>query len=201
MFTLPTLWYEYNALEPYIDDTTMETHHSKHHAWYTKKLNNAIAGTQLEWKTIEYILKHTDLAWDAQQSVINNWWWYYNHMLFWENLCPSDQSTFEETSELWHSIAKTFCSFDEFKQQFVDRATSQFWSWRCRLIKDSSNTLSIVTTSNQNNPIMNKDVTVLLWIDVREHAYYLKYKNKRAEYLQNIRHVIDRATIQQRYMW
>ena len=188
MFVLEKLPYSYDALEPYIDSTTMEIHHSKHHAAYTNNLNKAIEGSQLEGKPIEEILKNIS---NHSVAVRNNGGGFYNHNLFWNLMSPTGGGKPE--GELAKAIDKDFGSFDEFKDQFNKAATTRFgsgWAW---LVKQNGK-LVIGSTPNQDNPLM--DVSELkgrpiLALDVWEHAYYLKYQNRRPEYIENFWHVVN----------
>jgi len=195
-FELPKLPYNYDALEPYIDATTMEIHHSKHHGGYTTKLNSAIEGTPLAGKPIEEILK------DASKhsvGVRNNGGGFYNHNLFWENMAPNAGG--KPSGELAKAIDKHFGSFENFKEKFSQAAASRFgsgWAW----LIDRQGELVITSTPNQDNPLM--DVTEvkgqpLLALDVWEHAYYLKYQNRRPDYIENFWNVVNWKEVEKRY--
>ena len=196
-FKMMPLPYSYDALEPYIDAKTMETHFSKHHLGYINKLNEIITGTELEKLTIEEILKSLDLE---NKPLRNNAGGYYNHNLYFSNL--TSKSSGEPTGSLNTAISKDFGSFSDFKNQFMEAANKQFgsgWAW---LVTDKTGTLSIVTTANQDNPLMpNIGVsgTPILALDVWEHAYYLKYQNKRNNYLEAFFKVINWKVVQKRY--
>ena len=196
-FKMMPLPYSYDALEPYIDAKTMETHFSKHHLGYINKLNEIITGTELEKLTIEEILKSLDLE---NKPLRNNAGGYYNHNLYFSNL--TSKSSGEPTGSLNTAINKDFGSFLDFKNQFIEAANKQFgsgWAW---LVTDKTGTLSIVTTANQDNPLMpNIGVsgTPILALDVWEHAYYLKYQNKRNNYLEAFFKVINWKVVQKRY--
>lgn len=196
-FKMMPLPYSYDALEPYIDAKTMETHFSKHHLGYINKLNEIITGTELEKLTIEEILKSLDLE---NKPLRNNAGGYYNHNLYFSNL--TSKSSGEPTGSLNTAINKDFGSFSDFKNQFIEAANKQFgsgWAW---LVTDKTGTLSIVTTANQDNPLMpNIGVsgTPILALDVWEHAYYLKYQNKRNNYLEAFFKVINWKVVQKRY--
>ena len=190
MFELPKLPYAYDALEPHIDAKTMETHHSKHHAAYTNNLNKALEGRkEFEGKTAEEILSDLNaIPEDIRQAVINNGGGFVNHNLFWTILSPNGGG--EPTGELKEAIDKTFGSFDEFKTQFNQAAATVFgsgWAW---LVVNQNKELEIVKTQNQNTPISDGK-TPILGVDVWEHAYYLKYQNRRAEYLDAIWNVLN----------
>lgn len=180
-FELPTLPYAYDALEPHFDAMTMEIHHSKHHAGYTSKLNNAISGTDLEGKSIEDILSKVG---SAGAGVRNNGGGFYNHCLFWEGLSPNGGGN--PSGNLASAIDKAFGSFDKMKEEFNSAAATRFgsgWAWLC---KDSEGNLFITSSPNQDNPLMDiaeKKGTPILGLDVWEHAYYLKYQNKRPDYI------------------
>lgn len=193
MFTLPNLPYAYDALEPHIDTKTMETHHGKHHAWYTAKLNAAIEWTQWADKSIEEILTNLDaLPADKKQAIINNGWGYYNHSLFWTMLSPKWWG--QPTGQLADAIDKDFGSFDAFKEQFTTKAASVFgsgWAWLCI---DDSWSLCLKRTSEQNSPL-SKGLTPVLGIDVWEHAYYLNYQNRRAEYIDAFWNIVNREQV------
>lgn len=180
-FELPKLNYSYDALEPYIDAKTMEIHHTKHHGGYTSKLNAAIEGTDLEGKSIEDIL--SDVS-KHSTAVRNNGGGFFNHNLFWKVMGPNAGG--KPTGDLLAAIEKKFGSFDEFKETFNNAAATRFgsgWAW---LVKKDDGTLEIGSTANQDNPLMDvSDLkgTPILGLDVWEHAYYLKYQNKRPEYI------------------
>jgi Fe-Mn family superoxide dismutase len=187
-FKLPDLPYSYDALEPHIDARTMEIHHTKHHQGYTDKLNKAIEGSELENKSIEEILKNVS---NHSKGVRNNGGGYYNHNLYWEIMSPDGGG--KPSGKLADMINDAFGSFENFKQQFSDAAASQFgsgWAWLCV----ENGKLSVCSTPNQDNPLM--DVTdcngkPILGIDVWEHAYYLKYQNKRPDYIDAFFNVIN----------
>ncbi|MFW5709042.1 MAG: superoxide dismutase [Chloroflexota bacterium] len=187
-FQLPDLPYAFNALEPHIDARTMEIHHDKHHAGYTSKLNAAIEGTDLESKSIEEILGNLDaVPADKRATVRNNGGGYANHSLFWQIMGPNGGG--QPSGELADAISSAFGSFDSFKDQFAAAATGQFgsgWAW---LIVDNG-TLKITSTPNQDTPLM-EGKTPILGIDVWEHAYYLNYQNRRADYVSAFFNVIN----------
>lgn len=182
-FTLPTLPYAYNALEPHFDARTMEIHHSKHHAAYTDNLNKAIAGTALEGKTIEQILAEVS---KAAPAVRNNGGGYYNHNLFWEILSPNGGGT--PTGELADAINAAYGSFDGFKEKFTAAALTRFgsgWAWLC---VHKGGKVEVCSTPNQDNPLMDVETNgckgfPILGLDVWEHAYYLHYQNRRADFI------------------
>ena len=196
-FKLPDLSYDYNALEPYIDARTMEIHHTKHHGGYTSKLNDAVSGTPLEGKSIEEILSGIS---SASAAVRNNGGGYYNHNLFWTVMAPGAGG--EPTGELMDAIKKHFGSFADFKTQFSNAAATRFgsgWAW---LVKKHDNSLAITSTPNQDNPLMDvAEVkgTPVLGLDVWEHAYYLKYQNRRPEYIEAFWNVVNWEEVARRY--
>ncbi len=179
-YSVPPLPYDYNALEPHIDEATMRVHHDKHHQAYVDKVNPALEGTDWADKPIEDVLKNLgSLPSDKQTVVRNNGGGHYNHSLFWEWMAPSAGGS--PDGALAQAIESAFGSFDDFKAKFKDGGVNQFgsgWSW---LVHDGSK-LAVVSTANQDNPISNGQ-TPLLGVDVWEHAYYLKYQNKRPDYI------------------
>ena len=196
-FQLPKLKYAKDALEPHIDAQTMEIHHDKHHAGYTSKLNSAIEGTDLEGKTIENILINLDMS---NKAVRNNGGGFYNHSLFWEVMSPDGGG--EPSGELAEAIDAAFGSFEAFKDKFSNAAGTQFgsgWAWLC--VHDGGK-VEVCSTPNQDNPLMpgvGCGGTPILGLDVWEHAYYLKYQNKRPEYIEAFFNVIDWKEVSSRY--
>lgn len=186
-FTLPTLPYAYDALEPHIDARTMEIHHSKHHAAYTNNLNAAIEGTELAGKTIEEILA---TALSGPPAIRNNGGGFWNHNLFWEVLSPKGGG--EPIGALAAAIARDFGSFADFKTKFNAAAATRFgsgWAW---LIKGKDGALSINSTPNQDNALMEPGTgTPILGLDVWEHAYYLHYQNRRPDYINAFWNVVN----------
>jgi superoxide dismutase, Fe-Mn family len=186
-FTLPSLPYAYDALEPHIDARTMEIHHTKHHAAYTNNLNAAIEGTDLAGKTIEEILAK---ALSGAPAIRNNGGGYWNHNLFWEVMSPNGGG--EPTEALGAAIARDLGSFADFKAKFNAAATTRFgsgWAW---LIKNADGTLSVTSTPNQDNALMEPGTgTPILGLDVWEHAYYLNYQNRRPDYINAFWNVIN----------
>ena len=196
-FELPKLKYAFDALEPHIDAKTMEIHHDKHHAGYTKKLNDAIEGTDMEGKNIENILQNLDMS---NKAVRNNGGGFYNHSLFWEVMSPDGGGKPE--GELASAIDSAFGSFEAFKEKFSNAAAGQFgsgWAWLC---VHSGGKVEVCSTANQDNPIMPEigcGGTPILGLDVWEHAYYLNYQNKRPEYIDAFFNVIDWKEVSSRY--
>jgi len=185
-FTLPELAYAYDALEPHIDAKTMEIHHSKHHNGYTTNLNNAIAGTELEGKTIEEILTSCQ----DNPAVRNNGGGFWNHKMFWEVMSPNGGGL--PSGELASAIDSTFGSFDAFKDEFSKAAATRFgsgWAWLCV----TNGKLEVCSTANQDNPLMGLGCTgtPILGLDVWEHAYYLNYQNRRPDYINAFFNVIN----------
>ena len=196
-FELPNLGYAYDALEPHIDAKTMEIHHSKHHNGYTTKLNGAIAGTDLEGKSIEDILNTLDMS---NGAVRNNGGGFYNHSLFWTVMNPSNKG--ELSGDLKNAIMEAFGSFDAFKDTFSNAAATQFgsgWAWLCVL---PGGKVEVCSTPNQDNPLMPGVTcggTPILGLDVWEHAYYLNYQNRRPDYINAFFNVINWNEVASRY--
>ncbi|WP_291720764.1 superoxide dismutase [Bernardetia sp.] len=196
-FELPKLPYDYNALEPHIDEQTMTIHHTKHHQGYTDKLNAAIKGTELEGKSIEEILKSVG---SASKAVRNNGGGFYNHDLFWQVMSPNGGG--EPSGELAEAINKAFGSYADFKTKFEEAAKTQFgsgWAW---LIVKADGSLAVTGTPNQDNPLMDiatEKGTPVLGIDVWEHAYYLKYQNKRPDYVGAFWNVVNWDKVAENY--
>lgn len=182
-FTLAPLPYAYDALEPVIDSQTMQLHHDKHHQTYVDKLNAAIAGdAELEQMSIEELLKNLNskVPADKQAAVRNHGGGHYNHTLFWDLMTPGGAS--EPGGALLEALNSAFGDFATFKQQFSDKAAAQFgsgWAW---LVVNQSAQFEILSLPNQDSPLTNGQ-TPVLGIDVWEHAYYLKYQNRRADYV------------------
>ena len=193
-FELPKLPYSYDALEPHIDAKTMEIHHSKHHNAYTTNLNNAIAGTDLEGKSIEEICKTPGLS----GAVRNNGGGYYNHNMFWALM--SQNGGGNPTGKIAGAIDTAFGSFEAFKEEFAKAATTRFgsgWAWLC--VKNGK--LSVCSTANQDNPLMADQCggTPILCLDVWEHAYYLNYQNRRPDYISAFFNIINWEEVNNRY--
>lgn len=196
-FELPKLLYAYDALEPHIDARTMEIHHSKHHAAYTNNLNAAIAGTDMEGKTIENILINLD---KTNAAVRNNGGGFYNHNLFWTIMSPNGGG--EPTGELADAIERDFGSFAEFKARFSKAGATQFGSGWAFLCVQKGGKLDICGTPNQDNPLMpgvGCGGTPILAMDVWEHAYYLHYQNRRPDYIEAFFNVINWSEVSRRY--
>jgi superoxide dismutase, Fe-Mn family len=196
-FKLPELRYGYDALEPHIDSKTMETHYSKHHDTYVSKLNAAIEGKkEFERMEIKELLQKLDeLPDDIRTAVRNNGGGHYNHTIFWEIMSPDPQK--EPSGELAEKINETFGSLSEFKDQLKQAATGQFGSgWAWLVFKDGE--LSVVSTPNQDSPV-SEGKEVLLGIDVWEHAYYLKYQNRRPDYVDAWWSVLDWSKVEERF--
>jgi Fe-Mn family superoxide dismutase len=180
-YEVPPLPYDYNALEPTIDEETMHLHHDKHHQAYVTNANKALEGTEWADKPVEEVLKNLNqLPSDKQGPVRNNGGGHYNHSLFWEWMSPDGGG--EPDGDLRSALDEAFGSFDDFKSQFKAAGVGRFgsgWAW---LVHDGSK-LAITSTANQDNPISDSGRPPLLGVDVWEHAYYLKYKNARPAYL------------------
>ena len=196
-FELPKLNYAFDALEPHIDARTMEIHHDKHHAGYTSKLNDAVEGTENEGKTIENILENLDMS---NKALRNNGGGYYNHNLYWTVMSPDGGGKPE--GDLAKAIDAAFGSFDAFKDEFSKAGANQFgsgWAWLC---VQKGGKLEICSTPNQDNPLMPKvgcGGTPVLGMDVWEHAYYLKYQNKRPDYINAFFNVVNWKEVAARY--
>lgn len=199
MHILPELKYSYDALEPHIDAQTMEIHYSKHHQGYVNKLNAALEGNDaLIQEPIEDLMKNLDaIPDDSQTAIRNSGGGHYNHSLFWNILSPNGGG--EPSGILSELLITTFGSFDQFKEQFEAAAKTRFgsgWAW---LVKKSDGSLGIMSTANQDNPLMTGDGTPILGLDVWEHAYYLKYQNKRPDYISAFWNVVDWSEVQNNF--
>jgi len=197
-FELPDLPYDYDALEPHIDEQTMRVHHDKHHAGYTRKLNNALEGhDDLQEHSIEELLEGLDsLPADVRTPVRQNGGGFYNHRLFWNTMSPDGGGT--PNGDLGAAIDDHFGSFEDFKAQFADTATGQFgsgWGW---LVAQPNGDLSVVSTPNQDNPLLEGH-TPILGVDVWEHAYYLNYQNERGSYVDNWWNVVNWEAVDENY--
>ncbi|MFY9518538.1 MAG: superoxide dismutase [Schleiferiaceae bacterium] len=196
MFTLPNLPYAHNALEPHVDALTMEIHHGKHHQAYVNNLNAAIEGSPMAGKSLEDLMKqHSDVP-----AVRNNGGGHFNHSLFWTVMSPNGGGL--PTGDLAADINATFGSFDAFKEAFAKAAATRFgsgWAWLC---VNTAGKLEICSTANQDNPLMPSvgcTGTPILGLDVWEHAYYLKYQNRRPDYVSAFFNVINWAEVASRY--
>jgi superoxide dismutase, Fe-Mn family len=195
-YEVPPLPYDYTALEPHIDEQTMRLHHDKHHQAYVDNANKALAGTEWENHSVEQVLANVEiLPEEIRAAVRNNAGGHANHTLFWEIMSPDGGG--EPSGSLAKAIDDTFDSLDELKKLLNDTGVKRFgsgWSW---LVHDGTG-LAVYSTANQDSPISNSDVP-LLGIDVWEHAYYLKYQNRRPEYLEAWWNVVNWDAVQQRF--
>jgi superoxide dismutase, Fe-Mn family len=195
-YEVPPLPYDYAALEPHIDEQTMRLHHDKHHQAYVDKANGALDGTEHEGKPIEEVVANLDsLPADIKGVVRNNGGGHLNHSLFWESMSPDGGG--EPSGDLASAIDDAFGSFDAFKEQFEAAGVNQFgsgWAW---LVVDGG-ALKVTSSANQDNPVTNGQ-TPLLGNDVWEHAYYLKYNNRRPEYLKAWWNVVDWGKVAERF--
>ena len=197
-FELPQLNYAYDALEPHIDARTMEIHHSKHHNGYTNNLNAAIAGTDLETKSVEAILGDLDMS---NKAVRNNGGGYYNHSLFWNIMNPEGKEAL--SGGLKEAILAAYGSFEDFKTAFSKAAATQFgsgWAWLC---VHKGGKVEVCSTPNQDNPLMPGVTcggTPILGLDVWEHAYYLNYQNRRPDYIEAFFSVINWNEVEKRFL-
>jgi Fe-Mn family superoxide dismutase len=195
-YEVPPLPYDYNALEPHIDEQTMRLHHDKHHQAYVDNANKALEGTEWADRSVEQVLANLEiLPEEIRTAVRNNAGGHANHSLFWEVMSPNGGG--EPSGSLADAINNTFDSVDELKKLLNDTGVKRFgsgWSW---LVHDGTG-LAVYSTANQDSPISNSD-TPLLGIDVWEHAYYLKYQNRRPEYLEAWWNVVNWEAVQQRF--
>ena len=195
-FELPALPYAYDALEPYIDKMTMEIHHSKHHNAYVTNLNKAVEGTEMEGKSLEDLMANIS---KYPVAVRNNGGGHWNHSMFWTIMQKNGGGN--PDGKLSDAINASFGSFDQFKEQFSKAAATRFgsgWAW----LYVQSSKLAIGSTPNQDNPLMDiSDIkgTPILGLDVWEHAYYLKYQNRRPEYIENWWNVINWSEVAKRF--
>lgn len=196
-FELPPLPYAYDALEPYIDVQTMQLHHDKHHATYVTNLNNALKGHDFENLPVEQVIRRlSEVPESARTAVRNNGGGHLNHSMFWQIMKPNGGG--EPTGALASAITSTFGSFDAFKTAFNDAGVKRFgsgWAW---LVADSSGKLQVVSTANQDSPLIDGSYPVM-GNDVWEHAYYLKYQNRRPEYLGAWWNVVNWDEVAKRY--
>jgi Fe-Mn family superoxide dismutase len=197
-FELPALPYPKDALEPYIDSMTMEIHHGKHHQTYVTNLNNALPGSGAENLTIEEICKNIS---KFSTAIRNNGGGHYNHTLFWEIMAPNAGGT--PTGDIAEAIQRDFGSFDKFKELFINAGATRFgsgWAW---LVISNDGKLAVGSTPNQDNPLMDisdfKGIPIL-GMDVWEHAYYLKYQNRRPDYMNAFFNVINWKKVNELYL-
>ena len=203
-YELPKLPYDYNALEPHIDARTMEIHHTKHHQAYITNVNNAIKGkADLEKKSVEDLIRDLNsVPEDIRTVVRNNGGGHANHSFFWKIMGPKAGG--EPKGKLADDIKSTFGGFDQFKEKFADAGVKRFgsgWAW---LIKNSNGKLEIVSTANQDSPLMGKAIagaegTPILGVDVWEHAYYLNYQNRRPDYIKAWWNVVNWDAVAKNY--
>jgi superoxide dismutase, Fe-Mn family len=196
-FELPPLPYAYDALEPYIDVQTMQLHHDKHHATYVTNLNNALKGHDFENLPVEQVIRRlSEVPESARTAVRNNGGGHLNHSMFWQIMKPNGGG--QPAGELASAITSTFGSFDAFKTAFNDAGVKRFgsgWAW---LVADRSGKLQVVSTANQDSPLID-GLYPVMGNDVWEHAYYLKYQNRRPEYLGAWWNVVNWDEIAKRY--
>lgn len=196
-FELPALPYATNALEPHIDTKTMEIHHGKHHNAYVTNLNNAVAGTDAEGKSLGELMAGVS---KLSPAVRNNGGGHFNHSLFWTVMSPDGGGT--PSGDLASAINSAFGSFDAFKEEFAKAAATRFgsgWAWLC---VDGSGKLFVTSTPNQDNPVMDiaeKKGTPILGLDVWEHAYYLNYQNRRPDYIAAFWNVVNWGEVAKRF--
>lgn len=196
-YELPDLPYDYDALEPHIDERTMKIHHTGHHQGYTDKTNRALEGHEFADLPIEEVLQRiTEVPEDRRQAVINNGGGYANHKLFWTILSPNGGG--DPTGDVANAINEEFGNFNSFKDELTNAATGQFgsgWGWLC--VKNDGS-LEVLSTANQNSPYMN-GLTPILGVDVWEHAYYLNYQNGRGEYVDNFWNLVNWDQVNEYY--
>lgn len=194
-FELPELPYAYDALEPHIDKETMEIHHTKHHNTYVTNLNAAVAGTEFENQSVEELMTNINsVPEDKQTAVRNNGGGHYNHSLFWQLLSKDGG---QPTGEVAEAINAKFGSFEAFQEAFAEAATKRFgsgWAW----LVVNNGKLEVVSTPNQDNPLM-EGKTPVLGLDVWEHAYYLNYQNKRPDYIKAFWNVVNWEKVNELY--
>ena len=196
-FTLPALPYAHDALEPYIDTTTMQIHHGKHHQAYVDNLNKAVIGTENEHKTIEELMANVS---NLPMAVRNNGGGHYNHSLFWEILTPNGKG--KPSGALADAIESQLGGFDKMKEDFANAGMTRFgsgWAWLC--VK-ADKTLAVCSTPNQDNPLMDiaeSKATPILGMKESKNAYYLHYQNKRADYIAAFWNVVNWDEVQKRY--
>ena len=197
-FELPPLPYDYAALEPHIDEQTMRIHHDKHHATYVTNLNNAVQGTEFEQMSPEELIASLDrVPEDKRTAVRNNGGGHVNHTMFWEIMAPGGSA--QPSGALAQAITTAFGSVDALKDAVNKAGAARFgsgWAW---LITGGDGTLSVVSTPNQDNPLMDGSGTPILGVDVWEHSYYLKYQNRRPDYLNAWWNVVNWDAVDQRF--
>jgi Fe-Mn family superoxide dismutase len=197
-FELPPLPYDYTALEPHIDEQTMRLHHDKHHATYVNNLNAAVEGTEFANMPIEELIANLDRVPDAKRTAVrNNGGGHYNHSMFWEIMGPNGGG--QPTGALSEAITSTFGSFDAFKEEINKAGAGRFgsgWAW---LVVGPDGSLSITSSPNQDSPVMDGSGTPILGVDVWEHAYYLKYQNRRPDYLNAWWNTVNWDAVNSRY--
>ena len=201
-YTLPALPYGLNALEPHIDAKTMEIHHSKHHQAYITKVNDAIAGTPLESKSIETLIADLGAVPEAKRGAVrNNGGGHANHSLFWTIMSPNKGG--QPSGALAEAIKRDLGSFEDFKQKFADAGATRFGSgWAWLVVKNGK--LVVGSTANQDSPLMGEGIaglsgTPVLGLDVWEHAYYLNYQNRRPDYIAAFWNVVDWDAVAKRF--
>lgn len=196
-YQLPTLPYAYDALEPHIDTDTMQIHHTKHHQTYINNINKAIEGTEWEKLSIEDLVKQVnDVPQDIKNNVINNGGGHANHSLFWTIMAPNAGGA--PHGKIAEQINQAFGSFEQFKEKFIQAALTRFgsgWAW---LSVTPEHKLIVESSANQDSPLMHGN-TPLLGLDVWEHAYYLKYQNRRPEYIAAFFNVVNWQEVERRY--
>jgi superoxide dismutase, Fe-Mn family len=198
-FELPALPYSANALEPHIDAQTMEIHHGRHHATYVNNLNAALEGhSALAEKSLEDLIRNLKEVPDSIRTAVrNNGGGHYNHSLFWKIMSPNGGG--QPSGEVADAINQAFGSFEKFQEEFTKAALTRFgsgWAW---LVVKSDGKLAVTSTPNQDNPLMDGD-TPILGLDVWEHAYYLKYQNKRPDYVKAWWNVVNWEEVNKRYL-
>ncbi len=198
MYSLPKLTYSYSALEPYIDEATMKIHHTKHHTAYVDNLNKALSGHKgFLSKTIENLLAEIDkVPQNIRQTVINHGGGHANHTLFWKIMSPNGGG--KPNGSVLKAIEKTFKSFENFKEQFTEKAMSVFGSGWAFLIVTKDKSLSLKRHSFQNSPYMHGNIPIL-GIDVWEHAYYLKYQNRRVDYIKAWWNIVNWKKVEENF--
>lgn len=193
MYSLPNLPYAYEALEPFMDTETMHIHHEKHHAAYVKNLNDALAGMpDLLNKSVNEVLGRLDVLVpeDIRTKVRNNAGGHFNHSLFWQIMCAGSQSVYPNSGALFEAINNTFGNIDIFKEKFTSASLGRFGSgWVWLVVKD--NKLEIMDTPNQDSPNLNTSTIPIFGLDVWEHAYYLKYRNMRIDYVNAFWNIVN----------